>query len=95
MSMTRRRFHCYVDSEEKLPVCNLELDPRVVELFVRNGIIEVEEERICMVEVLRINKIMRLKKHFGVNLAGAAIIVELLERLENMQSELERLRKGR
>ena len=93
--MTRRRFYCYVDREEKLPVCNLELDPRVVELFVRNGIIEVEEEQIHVLEVLRIKKIMRLKKHFGVNLTGAAIIVDLLERLENMQSELDRLQEGR
>lgn len=93
--MTPPHFYCYVDSEEKLPVCHLELDPRVLDLFVRNGIIEVEEEMIRIGEVLRIKKILRLKKFFGVNLTGAAIIVDLLERLEKMQGEIDRLQKGR
>lgn len=93
--MTELHFYCYVDSEEKLPLCSLGLDPRVIDLFVRNGIIEVEEEAIHAGELLRIKKILRLKRFFGVNLSGAAIIVDLLERLENMQREIDQLREGR
>ncbi len=93
--MTELHFYCYVDSDEKLPLCSLGLDPRVIELFVRNGIIEVEEETIHAGELLRIKKILRLKKFFRVNLSGAAIIVDLLERLENMQTEIDQLREGR
>ncbi|NLA26081.1 MAG: hypothetical protein GX878_01655, partial [Firmicutes bacterium] len=57
--MTEMHFYCYVDSEEKLPLCSLGLDPRVIDLFVRNGIIEVEEEAIHAGELLRIKKILR------------------------------------
>lgn len=95
MTLTPEYIYCHIDSKERVPLCSLELDPRVIDLFVRHGIIESEGETIHVVEVLRINKVLRLKKFFGVNLAGAAIIVDLLERLEKMQEEIERLQEGR
>lgn len=93
--MTAEYIYCRIDSGERVPLCHLDLDPRVIDLFVRNGIIEVEEEQVPVVEVLRIKKVLRLKKFFGVNLAGAAIIVDLLERLEEMQREIDRLQERR
>ena len=93
--MTELRFYCYAEGDERLPLCSLGLDPRVIDLFVRNGIIEVEEEMIGAGELLRIRKILRLRSFFGVNLNGAAIIVDLLERMEKMQREIDQLREGR
>lgn len=95
MTLAPEYIHCHIDSGERVSLCSLELDPRVIDLFERHGIIEAEGEMISAVEVLRIKKVLRLKKFFGVNLAGAAIIVDLLERLEKMQEKIERLQGGR
>jgi hypothetical protein len=42
----------------------------------------------------RLRRVMRLWSDLGVNFTGAAIIADLLERLERLESELERLRRG-
>jgi chaperone modulatory protein CbpM len=40
----------------------------------------------------RLRRMLRLRRDLGVRLADAAIIVDLLERLERMEAELARLR---
>jgi DNA-binding transcriptional MerR regulator len=45
--------------------------------------------------VARLRRMLRLHRQLGVNLIGAAIIVDLLERLERLDAELARLRSGR
>jgi chaperone modulatory protein CbpM len=45
--------------------------------------------------VARLRRMLRLHRDLGVNLAGAAIIVDLLERLERLDAELARLRGSR
>jgi hypothetical protein len=42
----------------------------------------------------RLRRMLRLHAELDVNLAGAAIIVELLERLERLEAELVRLGRG-
>jgi chaperone modulatory protein CbpM len=42
--------------------------------------------------VERLGRILRLRHDLGVNLAGVAVILELTERIERLQSELEFLR---
>lgn len=42
----------------------------------------------------RLRRMLRLRRDLGVNFTGAAIIVDLLERLERLESELIRLRGG-
>jgi hypothetical protein len=42
----------------------------------------------------RVKRMLRLRLELGVNLPGAAIIVDLLERLARMDAELGRLRAG-
>lgn len=44
-------------------------------------------------DLYRLHKILRLKQNCGVNTIGATIIVDLLEKNENLQNELERLRR--
>lgn len=42
----------------------------------------------------RLKRMLRLRLELGVNLPGAAVIVDLLERLTRMEAELGRLRAG-
>jgi len=44
--------------------------------------------------VERLRRMLRLHADLGVNLTGAAIIVDLLERLERVEAELARPRPG-
>ncbi len=37
---------------------------------------------------LRVRQVVRLQEHLGVNLEGAAIILDLLERIEALENEL-------
>jgi chaperone modulatory protein CbpM len=45
-------------------------------------------------EVGRLRRTLRLQRDLGVDLASAAIISELVERLEHLEGELTRLRGG-
>lgn len=56
------------------------------------GIIEPKDRMLSLQEVERVDKILRLRQSLGVNLSGAAIIVELLDKLEAMEIETERQR---
>jgi DNA-binding transcriptional MerR regulator len=42
----------------------------------------------------RLRRMLRLRRDLGVNFTGAAVIVDLLERCERLESELARLRGG-
>jgi len=42
---------------------------------------------------LRVQRCVRLQRDLGVNLEGAAVIVELLERIESLEHELRGLRR--
>ena len=44
--------------------------------------------------VPRVKRMLRLRLELGVNLPGAAVIVDLLERLARIEAELGRLRAG-
>jgi MerR family transcriptional regulator/heat shock protein HspR len=58
------------------------------------GIVEIKDGYISHADLRRIHKVMRLHRSLGVNLAGASVIVDLMERLEAMEQEIKRLRKG-
>ncbi len=86
------RVHCHTESREKISVYSLEMHPDLIGFFKDLGVVEVEEDMISAEELLRVKKIMRLKSDLGVNLTGAAIIVDLLDRIEEMQDEIKRLK---
>jgi chaperone modulatory protein CbpM len=63
--------------------------------LVRLGLVEpdtAEASRFTAGTVGRLRLMLRLHRDLGVNFTGAAIIVELLERLERLEADLARWR---
>ena len=93
MKLVRVCFGDYA-AEEKLSIRTLELHPGLIELFHRLGMIKLEGGCISADDLRRIQKALRLRCSLGVNLAGAAVILELLERIETLEDEMRRQVKG-
>jgi DNA-binding transcriptional MerR regulator len=73
------------------------LNSDAVETFLRFGLIEpCLQTGSCPLfqgsSVERLQRIQRLRQDLGVNFAGVAVILEMAERIENLQAELEFLR---
>lgn len=81
--------------QENLDVYRLEFHPEMLFALHELGVIEIREGRLSPDQLRRVYRIMRLKNCLGVNLPGAAIILELLDRIEELQDEIERLKKAR
>jgi chaperone modulatory protein CbpM len=67
-----------------------------VERLVRIGLIEATESgpsAFTAATAARLRRMLRLRHDLGVNLGGAAIIVDLVERLERLERELARRRQ--
>ncbi len=94
MKLVRVCYENYT-GEEKICIRTLELRPAEIERFQTLGMIELEEDRISLRDVRRIRKALRLRRSLGVNLTGAAVILELLERIETLEDELRSLEKRR
>jgi len=63
--------------------------------LVRLGLVEPQPDapdRFSSATAARLRRMLRLRADLGVNFAGAAIIVDLVERLERLEAELTRLR---
>lgn len=64
-------------------------------LLVRLGVVQPEPDapdRFSAATAARLRRMLRLRADLGVNLIGAAIIVDLMERLDRLDAELTRLR---
>lgn len=72
---------------------NLEIHPDIARQLADLGIVEIHRDRIPLRQVGRIKKLMRLRENLGVNIAGATIILDLLDRIEIMQGEIEALKR--
>lgn len=82
----------FYHQDEKLPISQLDLHPELLQILEEMGVVEIIDDRIDIRYIQRINKMMRLKNYLGVNLNGAAIIVDLLDRIKELEQELEDLR---
>jgi len=87
------RIHSHTDVGEKVTEFRMEYHPDILNLYEELGIIRIEEDTIHYEDLRRLKKMLRLKRNIGVNTIGAVVIVDLLEKMENMQDEIERLRK--
>lgn len=87
------RIHCHTDIKERLSACDLEIHPDLLAAYRELGIIELESDEITYENLRRLQRITRLKHNLGVNTVGASIIVDLLEKIDILQDELDILRR--
>lgn len=74
----------------------MEIHPQTLRLYERLGLIRPQRRgQIRMfseADIERLRQIQRLKNDLGVNLAGIDVILKLLDRIEDLQDEVERVR---
>ncbi len=70
----------------------LTFQPLLLERLAGLGIIEPKNGMLTWEEAERVQKILRIRQSLGVNLSGAAIIIDLMERLEVLEDEINRRR---
>lgn len=71
------------------------VDRAFVEQLVQLGVIEPHssDRGMLATEVtIRVSKLVRLQRDLGVNLEGAAIIIDLLDRIAELEGQLSALR---
>jgi DNA-binding transcriptional MerR regulator len=88
-----RRAEIYLSLEEMAAAVGL--SPARLERLVQLGLVEstgLDPRRFTAAAASRLRRMLRLKRDLGVNLDGAAVIVDLVERLDELERELTRRR---
>ena len=80
------------DDDTWVDLNSLEIHPEMAGMLAEFGILDIKDGYIRIRQAARLSKLQRLRSSLGVNLSGAAIILELLEKIESMQEEIDRLR---
>jgi MerR family transcriptional regulator/heat shock protein HspR len=75
----------------------LECHPQTLRLYEREGLIEPDRSDsgvrlYCDADIELLRRIQRFTQELGVNLAGVSIILRLLDQIEGLQDEVDRLR---
>ena len=78
---------------ELCEVCSIEI--RLIDELVDEGILEPvggapDERRFPYSSVRRTRTVVHLQRDLGLNLAGAALALELLDRIENLRAQIRR-----
>jgi MerR family transcriptional regulator/heat shock protein HspR len=86
---------CYVIS---VAAKMLGIHQQTLRYYEREGLIEPSRSRgnirlYSLSDINRLRQVQRLMNDLGVNLAGAAVILQMSERMKAMEAELERLRQ--
>jgi MerR-like DNA binding protein len=93
--VTTRRTEIYLSGEELAAAAGISRT-RLARL-VRLGLVEPDAPGtigFTAATAGRLRRMLRLRDDLGLDLTGAAIIVDLLERLERLETELARWRGG-
>jgi MerR family transcriptional regulator/heat shock protein HspR len=69
---------------------DLPYQPLLIERMAAIGIIEPKDKMLSAQDIERVNRILRIRNVLGVNLSGAAIIIELMDRMEDLEEEINR-----
>jgi MerR family transcriptional regulator/heat shock protein HspR len=82
-------------NENWLPVSRLSIHPGILDILEELGVIEVVNEQVEQRSLQRLNKIIRLRETLGINLNGAIVIADLLDRVAELEDEVRRLQRER
>jgi MerR family transcriptional regulator/heat shock protein HspR len=77
----------------------VECHPQTLRMYERVGLLapgrsEANIRLYSQADVDRVRQIKRLTQEMGVNLAGVEVVLRLLDRMEKMETETERLREA-
>jgi len=91
-------FSPYLSTAEVSSRCGVH--PELIERFVYLGLIDPsghdEGEWLFRTEVVPlIRKIMRLRNHLGINYAGIGLVLELMQRIEELENKVDELMAAR
>lgn len=81
--------------EDWLPVSMLSIHPGLLEILEELGVVEIVNEQVESRDLYRINKITRLRDSLGINLSGAILICDLLEKILELEEEVRQLKEKR
>lgn len=89
-------IHLHIDNpDERIPISELSVHPDMLRIFEEFGVIEIDGDSIDLLNRKRLYRLLRLRTLLGVNLAGAAIILDLLDRIDSLEREVHRLQRRR
>ena len=99
--IVRYRYHTQVPSRETLTLDDLsrlvDLHPQMVLRLVDLGLVDPEvgepEWLFQDTAVPRIRKIKRLHRDLGINWAGIGVVLDLLDRIDDLEREIAWLRR--
>jgi DNA-binding transcriptional MerR regulator len=103
--MTIRQYaivSCRTRRDDRLTLDDLasraEVHPLLVERYIELGLLEPIEPRASTLlfdpsAIYTLRVIRRLRQGLGINVAGVAVVLELVERLRSLQRENENLRR--
>jgi DNA-binding transcriptional MerR regulator len=66
----------------------------VIEIYVQLGVIEPVGSMLHSREIARIAQIQRLRQDLGLNLVGAAMVLDLAQEVAQLRAQLEVYRSG-
>src|SRR6266851_8143803 len=77
----------------------VEMHPQTLRLYERLGLLKPARQGSNRLysdyDIARLRQIQRFTQDMGVNLAGVEVILNLLERIEELQDEIEQARQQR
>ncbi len=79
--------------DEQIPLIRLRFHPDYLHALEEMGVIEIRDECISYADLRRVNRLIRLRNLLGVNTAGGAIILNLLEQIEQLEKEIDNLKR--
>lgn len=81
------------DSYIWVDIKNVDLPAELLYKMADLGIIEIEGQQVRADHIGRAYKALRLHRSLGVNLNGTAVILDLLDRMEKMNEELQQWKR--